>query len=493
MKWTRVLARGFFRSLRHAEDSRVQLPSLLPKTALFAAFALVAACSGAGVPATQTANGTANLQGSQKVHVTPTPAGKPSPVNAGSIRRAFDFNASIGANLHIETGGPYGNASSLSSMIAQTGVQHFRDSISVATANAAELSSLHASYGAQFDFITDPGQTVSSLVAAVNAVGIAATDAAEGDNECDVSGQPGCGGSTYPATEAANQQTLYTAMRAESATISVFGPSNTSEAAASAVGNLSMILDYGVTHDYTSWRPIETPGWGGSDACGTYGADSWALCWAGYVGVGKPTVSTETGWGDYATLDAAANGGDYEGLVPAAVKADYVGRLFAFHWIEGIARTYYFELADGLSSPGFSAHGLYDVNGVPKPAAFEVANLHSILLDGGPTAKTFTPLDAIGLSVTAPSGAYSTLLQKSNGSEYLLYWTGCEEYQGDLHVVETCATPTGTLTFAKKPSLVSNWVLNAAGNGEATNNTLSPLSSITLTFKPHLQIVQITP
>jgi hypothetical protein len=397
----------------------------------------------------------------------------------------------MGANLHIETGGVYGNPTTLAAMIAQTGLQHFRDSIVTATGNTAELQTLHSTYGALFDFISDPTQTTSSLESAINAVGVAVTEAGEGANECDVSSQPGCGGTAYPGTESTTQQTLYTAMRAESASIAVLGPSNTSSSAEAAVGNLSSSLDFGVTHDYPSWRPIETTGWGGWDPCGVYGADNWNICWAQVVAVGKSIVSSETGWGDYGSPDASINGGDSEGDVPSAVKADYVGRLFAFHWHEGVPRTYYFELADGLSSPGYSAHGLYDANGVPKPAAIEVSNLHTILADTGTSAKTFTAVDSIGVSVTAPSGAYTVLLKKSGGSEYLLYWTGCEEYEGDTHVTETCSTPTATVSFAHTPSAITNWTLNASGGGEATKSSVTPASSITLTFKPQLQILQL--
>ena len=466
------------------------------------ATAALAGCGGdstATVPTTMLAN-TTNAWTRQQ-HPSPSPSPMPTASSKAAlspslvISRAADFNASMGANLHIESGGPYGNPTTLAAMIVQTGLQHFRDTAEIATGNTSELQSLHTTYGAQFDLVIDPdhpygSNSAAALEASVATLGVPAIEAGEGVNECDVNIYF-CPSGNYGTIESASQQYLYSAMRAESTSIAVYGPSNTTQEAAAIVGNLSAYLDFGVMHDYSSWRPIETAGFGGVFPCGVYGSDSYNICWAGYVSGTKPVVSTETGWGDYGSPDAGINGGDSEGDVPSAVKADYVGRVFAFHWLEGVRRTYYFELADGLSSGGFSAHGLYDVNGAPKPAAFEVANLHSILADTGGSAKTFTPADSIGISVTAPGGAFTVILQKSDGSEYLLYWTGCEEYEGDTYTAEMCTMPTATVSFAHLPSGITNWILNARGGGEATQSSMTPTSSITLTFKPQLQILQL--
>lgn len=453
---------------------------------LVAAASLLSCCAGTTSSEAPLAR-TAATRARPVPTAVPTAAGTATPAPL-AVTRAADFLDSMGANTHLLDGRPaYANPAIVANMVTQSGLRHFRDVEGVTYEATALLGELFTAYGVRFDVFAYGNETAASFVYAMNAIGNAAVESWEGVNECDVSGAAGCQHATYVASERATQQTMWSSIHPLGVT--VYGPSNTSAAAYAAVGNLSAYLDDGVVHDYTSWYPEENAGFGAGDACGIYGADTWWRCWANAVAGGKPIVSTESGWGDLGTADAAL--GDTEGLVPPAVKADYVGRDYAFHWWEGVKRTYYFELADnGGGSAGFDAHGLYDIGGNPKPAAYEVASLRSVLFDA---SSAFTPADELGVALAVPSGGYADIVQKSDGSEYLLYWMGCTEYNGATGSAVPCSTPTAVVAFGHRPAAIANWILNAGGGGEAAETNLSPADSVTLTFRPQLQILQLTP
>ena len=147
-----------------------------------------------------------------------------------------------------------------------------------------------------------------------------------------------------------------------------------------------------------------------------------------------PVVSTETGY------HTSAPNGDQVSEVAAA---KYIPRLFAEYFNRGIARTYAYELIDGLDDPANpeANFGLLRNDGSPKPAYDALKNLIDLLEEPG---ADFTPqsLD-YALSTSEPTVQH-TLLQKSDGTFYLLLWNDVESWdmveQLDIEGDATVAT-----------------------------------------------------
>ena len=133
----------------------------------------------------------------------------------------------------------------------------------------------------------------------------------------------------------------------------------------------------------------------------------------------KPLWATETGYFNRSATDTRN--------VPESVAGKYVPRLLAEFFNRGVARTYLYELADQGKDPAAREQnfGLLRFDLTEKPAFTALKHLIRILQE--PKAKPFTPgsLDftltptAAGADVAA---VHHTVLQKSDGTFYLLLW-----------------------------------------------------------------------
>jgi hypothetical protein len=320
--------------------------------------------------------------------------------------QADGFVDSIGVNIHLSYyGTPYGdNFSLILQRLKALGVRHVRDGIAVGQNNLCSEYAQLAAAGIHDESLTTVNNGSNDLASWANCVG-SDLEAFEAPNEYDISH----GSDTnWAATLRAYQSTLYQWVKANIPAITVVGPSLTSESAYAAVGDLSNVEDYGNVHDYFSGRNPGTSGWGGTDAFGTYGAESYDIAIAKQATMTKPIRSTETGYSD--------GGGDPNWVSPK-VKMHYTLRTFLEHWNAGITRTYLYQLLDQGGSP-YSSYGLLDSAGNIKPAFTALSNLIGDLADPGPQ---FTPSSlAYSLTDTAqclgPSPTLSYPLSESSGT-----------------------------------------------------------------------------
>lgn len=133
---------------------------------------------------------------------------------------------------------------------------------------------------------------------------------------------------------------------------------------------------------------------------------------------------TETG---YSTIGSEPNTIKYG--VHEEVEAKYIPRLFAEYWRRGISRTYIYELFDEGTSPSdHEQHfGLVRHDLTVKPAYTALSSMLHLLDDHRsrefkPATLTYTETVEANGSFTKTEYVHDLLLQKADGSFYLLLW-----------------------------------------------------------------------
>ncbi len=140
---------------------------------------------------------------------------------------------------------------------------------------------------------------------------------------------------------------------------------------------------------------------------------------------GKPLWATETGY-----LTRAVPGKQPHVSEEAAAK--YIPRLFAEYFLRGVERTYLFELMDDAGEGAKrNKFGLIRGDLTPKPAFYALHELIVLLTDRGPA---FEP-GRLTCDLDAPDDVRTLLLQKRDGTFYLLLWQPADSYRrGDVSV-----------------------------------------------------------
>jgi hypothetical protein len=384
-------------------------------------------------------------------------------------RSADAFVDSAGVNVHLSNFGTlYGNINAVTSLLEGLGVRHIRDGTAIGQPSVCADDVQLAAAGIHIDLITATNLSMPALQAWATCLG-PAIDTIEGPNEYDLSGDP-----NWVANLSAYAGLLYPSMKPAT----ILAPAVTSEQNFIALGSLATSVDEGNMHDYFAARNPGTPGWGGTDAYGTYGSIAYNIALAAVESGGKPVVATETGYSD--ATDQYA--------VPAATKLRYTLRTLLEHWNAGVTRTYFYELADEGAAPPFSHYGLTDATGTPKPAYVGLKNLLSHLADPGGSF----PATPLAYTLGAASSVHHTLLQKRNGHYVLILWVEQPEWDPNTSTALTVATQTATLTFAKIPSAVAATTFDNGGN-VATTSVAASGGKVTLQITASPTIVDITP
>jgi hypothetical protein len=324
-----------------------------------------------------------------------------APAVAQQTSSADAFVDSVGVNIHLHyTGTAYWDQFPLiRSRLVDLGVRHVRDGlIDPAFKEYYERFISLAQAGIKGTFITSPDQTNEVWASWPSRVG-SSFEAYEAPNEYDKSKDP-----NWAQTLT---QTLVRLRRLKddprAAPFPLYGPSLTSEAAYSALGNVSALYDYGNMHNYFAGRDPGTTGWGANG----YGSIAWNLDVTGRHGNGKPIVATETGYQDTPSEPDS---------IPPRVVGRYMPRVLLEHFRAGIVRTFLYELCDFANSGGY---GLLNPDASPKPAYTAVKGLLNLLSDPGPT---FTPQD---LQYTVQGGSADVrhmAFQKRSGTYFVALW-----------------------------------------------------------------------
>ena len=325
-----------------------------------------------------------------------------------TAKPADGFVDSIGLNTHyinsIFTGQNAYSFAALDQKLADLGVRHLRDNTVGADPPAfTRLDGIYANYGIRSILI--PNDTATSPAAIENILKAHPVyEAVEGLNEVDFATRS-YGGFTdspstnsFPATKAF-QNDLYNAVKNDPQTsaLKVLSPSvgNTSKAQFLAGSG----FDYASMHSYPNGR---NP---------TFNLDTKISQENLIASPPKPIMATETGY-----YNKPNDGGQVSEL--AAGK--YVPRLFGEYFNRGIARTYSYELVDeNPTTDKESNFGLLRWDLTPKPAYTALKNTIDLLKEPGQTSFA---AGSLNLTITAPSTVHHTLLEKSDGTYYLLLW-----------------------------------------------------------------------
>ncbi|MBC5798675.1 MAG: hypothetical protein GIX03_01425 [Candidatus Eremiobacteraeota bacterium] len=263
------------------------------------------------------------------------------------------------------------------------------------------------------------GVSASKMAATLNLFGPSCIDFVEPQNEYDNRRNPDW------ATDIFDEQTtLYHLIKSTPAfrNIVVLGPALSSIARFGLLKNLDNIEDAANLHDASC---------DGNPGTHYYGSLARHISRVRLATKIRPIWVTEAAYGD-ATLDSGLPQANHCGL-PDSVIARYVPRSQAERFNLGEQRIYWYEFSDQpRDKTGAGAEGFVDQNGMPKPQYFAVQSLIKLLADPG---HPFTPRQPT-LNVSSGSAAVHTLLlQKHDGSYYLMLWQEVPSWDVKGHVV----------------------------------------------------------
>lgn len=387
-----------------------------------------------------------------------------------TAREADAFIDTIGVNIHLGYGDTaYGNYENLvKPKLISLGVRHIRDGMNSYSSDMVnkltELSNLPNPISV--NLIVPPSIVDDLYDAMPNAIA-----SIEGPNETDNPNKVfSYDNKTFPQSTQAYQAALYTATKGESADIAVLAPSFMTGGGPQQVGIVP--CDAGVLHSY--------PGGGLPDN----GLDSGCSWLPLITGVARPVVATETGYFTFNEGSSSNQG------VSEAAQAKYLPRLLLEYFRRGVARTYLYEFVDTWSATNAafnntnreSHFGLIAVSGPgasvtprEKPAFTNLKNLIAILQDPG------TPFEPASLGFTL-SGSNQTalrhvLLQKRDGSFWLILWQNVSSFNTATYTDVTPADQTVTITFNQPVGAVTCY-RPSAGVSPVANSAI-PSGSVT--------------
>ena len=397
---------------------------------------------------------------------TPTPAPTATPYVGSETARSSDaFVDATGINVHLSYAATlYGQQFPVvQSLLVNAHLRHVRDGSAVGQTSICNEDATLAAAGIHFDVIMP--KTATDLTAWLACTGSAA-ETIEGLNEWDTSGDP-----SWASTDRSTELAAFAAVPQ----LPLLAPSLTSEADYTTLGSMPNVA-YGNSHAYFAGRNPGTPGWGSTDAFGTYGSLAFSLAIAAQDSPGKAVVMTETGYSETSDMYA----------VPAVTKARYILRTLLGNWNAGVPRTYLYELADEGPAP-FSHYGIVDGSGNPKPAYVALSALLGHLMDQG---TSFTP-GTLNYAFSATSTVRHTLLQKRNGTYELIFWNEVPEWDPNANATVAAPAQTVQVTFGAPPSaLVQSTFADA---GTLTTTALTSQVALTLSAGAWPTIIDITP
>ena len=341
------------------------------------------------------------------------------------------FVDSIGVNTHMNYfDTSYGDYPIVKQRLAALGVRHIRDKAHL-SGNARYNETVYGMYrelaglGIRSNLIVDPrspglGYVNSQKIESMARMAGNALESFEGPNEYDLSGV-----STWAENLHEYQEDLYTSVKDSETTsdIPVLAPALAHHSNAEELGYLGAYLDYGNMHPYPDG---ELPA---SQRLSKNLSDTRK------VSGDNPIVVTETGY-----HNALSWTGPHAG-VSARAAGKYVPRTYLEYFNRGIERTFYYELMNPRPDPTNDDReknfGLLRNDGSHKPAYTSLKNLIHLLEDPGPAFKT----KSLDYSLTGEtSRVHRTLLQKRDGSFYLVLWQERPSY--DQGAKKDIAVPT---------------------------------------------------
>ena len=393
-----------------------------------------------------------------------------------AAKQADSFVDTFGVNVHLTyTATPYvKNFPLIQQSLISLGVRHIRDGLIDTTWQPYydHLNQL-GTRGVKADLVTDVGQTAQLLTSYPARVS-QAIESYEAPNEYDNRGV-----SNWASNLRKFQQLLYTTVKGNQATAKypVLGPSLTSPDAFAAAGDLAAYMDSGNLHNYFGGHHPGTSGWGD----GGYGSIPWNTKLAKVVDGTKSLYTTETGY--YTILTQQG--------IPKAIEGRYAPRVLLEQFNAGILRTYFYELIDEASNTTNpeANYGLLRYDGSPKPAFTALQNVISLLKDPGPQ---FAPGGLIYRLSGSTENVHQCLLQKRDGSLYLLLWLEVSSYDPNAQRAIAITPQSVGIHLGQATGTPVVYTLDDNGNmSQATHTLLN--GTLMLSIADRVTVVALPP
>jgi hypothetical protein len=404
-----------------------------------------------------------------------------APAARGATTQARPADAvveSIGVNTHLGyTDTPYDDFAMVEQRLRELGIRYIREGVSLERPDVYSRLRTLAGDGIHLDAIAgDPlgrwnmGTIDQQLDLIEGELGGSAISI-EGPNEYDLQGDP-----NWISVLRDYTQRLWEGVRARPglAGLPVIGPSIVLRESMAAAGDLSPWVDFGNTHTYLSGAMPETDSiWDGE--LGAAAANSGA----------KPVQVTETGYHN------GVNGTVGHLPTSEAATGTYMPRLFLANFERGIARSYAYELLDQREDASKSdieaAFGLLRNDFSKKPAAVAVERLIGLLSDKG---AAFAPGSLSYSLEGAPPSTHQLLLQKRDGSFYLVLWNAVSVWDPDQRADLAPAPVPVTLRLEQQLAGAEVFEPNLAAG--PVSQITAP-TSIDLQLEPTVTVVKLLP
>ena len=345
-------------------------------------------------------------------------------------RSVESFIDSIGVNVHLGYDNtPYMKYDEIVKLrLKELGVRHIRTNIHEASnkraiAKVKDLSNI----GIKSLIVTDP-KSIDSIesVKAIEAQ-IEGVSMVEGANEWNINPNFRYKGQGFPQGVITFQKELYSAIKNNPATahLNVVAPSLAHVPPVSPVSKGIEQLsgspcDINNMHSYPAGR---IPSIEYLDTVHIDGNKK--LC-----GQDKPIIATETGYNN-ATKDKSG--------ISETAAAKYINRLFLEYFNRGVQRTYTYELIDPVLNPNLAIKGqnwgLLRADGRQKREFNTIRNLIAILQNSQASTSSSSVSNSLSYDLKGDlTNIHHTLLQKENGTFYLIMWQAVDSYDRDKKI-----------------------------------------------------------
>ncbi len=425
----------------------------------------------------------------------------PSRAERETAASADGFVDSIGICTHITTvTGPYSAAhiANVYSALGELGVRHIRADVHSGSLYPSRCDYLYTTYGIRSTMIANRNLELSLATQAQIFLTHDSIEAMEGLNEPDniaTYNYTNLQGVVHTDTTSAN---IFDATRAlqidldsylTGGTKPLLSPAMTSPMRAQFLNPLA--VDAIAIHCYP-WGRIPSG----------FGFSNSAIQEARKLGENLPIIATESGY-HTATLCTSPNP-----YVTEAAQGKYIPRLLAEYFSRGITRTYTYELMDsGDDANGTDLtdkeqnFGLVRYDFSRKPAFDAEKNLINLLKEstwdltnqrwvGG--SATFAP-GILDYTLTgAPNTVHRLLLQKSDGTFYLILWQEIPVCNINVTPHSDIINPTVPVVLTLNTAIRKAEIYQPNLSSTASSVIFTP-RTITLDVPDQLLVVKLTP
>lgn len=340
--------------------------------------------------------------------------------NVPKAETAFSFTDFLGVTTHRNQ---YQLTSSpVLTSLALTGIKHVRDWPPQDSTNLSWYTDL-ATAGIKFNFVRD-GSELDQFIARVKSVGISNVDSLEGRNEinnggfwarafqCNGGSPSPCGGIALSDQAKLNQQAIKDPALGNLYVYDFTGGVMAMHAPSTGLLDFNDRADKGNVHVYPN---LSQPGPAVAAAMGT---EYWNL---------------------RADQGVMSEGGYRERDVGQRGQAVFNANLWFDAYTYGYKRLYMYMLTD--ESAAGERFGIFSASNTPKPIAYAIRNINTILQEPDPTWNATTTLN---WSASSNFDGRTILLQNSSGHFFLVVW---REPDGSQVINNTAAVQNVTFTF----------------------------------------------